>query len=185
MGTREVEKREISEGPAGLEVSGAGLAAALRGNAHSLALAAEAGATGRSEHRRDIDLADILDAIRRDASTIETAEQSPHIVQYDGAAADGLTTVETEPPLAAAPAKPPLQVAASPHGQASATPAHGARPSQLSRIPTVAASLYVKTDATERARRLEEERRRQRNGEKAPEDDEATVSFVVRVSRQG
>ncbi len=175
----EVETRETSEGPAGLEVSGAELEAALRGNAHSRAFAAESGATGRGERRRDIDLADILDAIRRDTSALETAEQSPHIVQDDGlAAGKGSRPSQAQPPLAA-----------SPHGQASAAPAHGAaaivRPSQLSRIPTVAASLYVKTDAAERARRLEEERRRQSSGGKAPADDEATVSFVVRVGQQG
>jgi len=174
-----VETRETSDGPAGLDVSGAELEAALRGNAHSRAVAAEAGVTGRGERRRDIDLADILDAIRRDTSALETAEQSPHIVQNDRLAAEeGLTTVAAEPPLAA-----------SPHGQTSAAPARGAaaivRPSQLSRIPTVAASLHVKTDAAERARRLEEERRRQSSGGKAPADDEATVNFVVRVSQQG
>jgi hypothetical protein len=122
----------------------------------------------------DIELADILDAIRKEASEL-------------GASHEPLRAAERDE--AAAPAGPLLQVAASPNGQASATPANGAaaivRPSQVSRIPTVASSLYVKTDAAERARRLEEERRRQRNGGEAPADDEATVSFVVRVSRQG
>jgi hypothetical protein len=168
-------------------VSGAELEAALRGNAHSRAFAAESGAIGRGERRRDIDLADILEAIRSDASALETAEQSPHIVQ-DRAAAEGLTAVEPEPPSAAFPAKPPPQVAASPRGQASAAPAHGAAAvvghSQLSRIPTVAASRHVKTDAVERARRLQEERRRS-DGGKTPADEEATVTFVVRVGQPG
>jgi hypothetical protein len=115
---------------------------------------------------RDIDLVDILAAIRQQASSLEDTCEPFGAGERDGAAA--------QPREAAA------QMAPSDSASATrASPAAAAR-SQTSRIPTVAASPYVNTEAGERVRRLEEERRRQAGAGHAIEDAEATVSFVVR-----
>lgn len=142
-------KSETARGLEGLEVAGAGPEAAPRSGAGPAVLAAKAGTMGRQGHARDIHLADILAAIRKDAAALETGSRLAHTVQANGSAAKV-----------------------------------GPSRLQVSRIPTVAASAHVRTDAAERARRLQEERRRQRGPGQAAEDTEATVSFVVRSPRQ-
>ena len=138
--------------------------------------------------QREIELADILQAIRVYASA--GGDRQPLAIAVDEALAtqDAPAAVElAQPPLAveAQPEPPPsasmsaVEPAPAPAADAGAAVALAAE--QRPRIPTVAASSHVNTDAAERAKRLEEERRKLRNSDELGFDtEEATVSFIIR-----
>jgi hypothetical protein len=141
--------------------------------------------------RRDIELADILQAIRMDASARDSERPSAIAadeVQEAPDAPDAAANAEPAKPPAALPAQAEMPAnGAAPDAEPTspAAPDTGAavppRAAQGSRIPTVAASAHVNTEAAERAKRLEKERRRLRDADQMIFDaEEATVSFVIR-----
>ena len=143
----------------------------------------------RFVRQREIELADILQAIRVDASA-RYSEQPSAIVAGPGApeAPDPAGGVElAQPPVAAGVQREPPPSASvsaiepTPPPAADAGAAVALAAEQRPRIPTVAASSHVNTDATERAKRLEEERRRLRKADQMSFDtEEAMVSFIIR-----
>ena len=132
--------------------------------------------------RGQIGLADILEKIRKDAA----------------AAPDTTAEAETAVPEPAMeqPGQPPLEeprqdqatalsaTGASPLSQpaADAIPAVAPPAAQRPAIPMVAASSHVNTSAAERVKRLQDERRKLNaaRGISSDDDEEATVSFVIR-----
>ena len=130
-----------------------------------------------------IDLPEILEAIRND----EPAHQEPPPPPEAKPASQKPSTpgdAEADP-LAAA-----IDERASDPASAESVAAKPARPNaQGSRVPIVTASSHVSTDATERMRRLEEEKLRLarkpgRVGELPGEAEEAAVTFVIREEAQ-
>jgi len=138
--------------------------------------------------QREIDLPDILEAIRSDAGAggagsppLASAAESPAYVlhaaeaEFVHAALDAETVAGSEPPPSDDATDRPVSV-----DEAIATPPAPAvlRPA----IPAVAASPPIDTDAAERARRLEEDwQNRPRPGQAdSGEPAEATVTFVIR-----
>ncbi len=136
--------------------------------------------------QRGIELADILQAIRMYASA--GGDRQPLAIAVDEAPApqDAPAGVElAQPPVAVEAQREPPPSASVPAIEPPPAPAADAGAAlaaeQRPRIPTVAASSHVNTDATERARRLEEERRRLRKADQMGFDtEEATVSFIIR-----
>jgi predicted flap endonuclease-1-like 5' DNA nuclease len=130
--------------------------------------------------RGGIELADILQALRMDAATsrdvtagAEPAQPEPTTEQQGESPPEELRG-ELQPPVSSAAGS--MSQPAADAGAAVAPPA-----AQRASIPTVAASPHVNTGANERARRLEEERRRLRiSGEMGLDGEEASVSFVIR-----
>jgi predicted flap endonuclease-1-like 5' DNA nuclease len=126
-----------------------------------------------------IDLPDILERIRSDAAArgdaLPTVSLDTEAVPQPGP--DETEVEEIEPDEPAKP-EPALFTTAT----ADAPPAGAPSPVQRSPIPTVAASSHVNTDAAERAKRLEDDRRRlSESAERGlgPDEAEATVTFVI------
>jgi hypothetical protein len=137
--------------------------------------------------QREIDLPDILEAIRSDAGAggaksppHASAAESPAYVlhaaeaEFVHAVLDAETVAGSEPPSDDA-ADPAVSI-----DEPIATPPASAVPRPV--VPTVAASPPIITDAAERARRLEED---WQNGPRPGQADssesaEATVTFVIR-----
>jgi predicted flap endonuclease-1-like 5' DNA nuclease len=143
--------------------------------------------------QRDIDLKDILDAIRKEASlaggeppVVVANEQVPAGLDAPADAAIGEPRAPVQEPTEPQPAVAELDAEPSPQPPAADSDAEAPpSASQTSRIPTVAASAHVNTEAAERAKRLEEERRRLRDAgqaglQGAVDLDEALVTFVIR-----
>jgi len=145
-----------------------------------------------------IDLPEILEAIRNDEPNHE--EPSPPLKAKPESQEPSRPADADVEPLAAAidervaPLTSPTAVV-SRLEQTDAAPAESvaagpARPNtQSSQDPIVKASSHVRTDATERVRRLEEEKQRLarnlgRVGELPSEAEEAAVSFVIREEAQ-
>lgn len=140
---------------------------------------------------RDIDLPEILEAIRKDEPGHEAASASLAVEHVplqlrESADADAKPlAAPSAPPTPAVPGTEQVEAArAEPiAGQPTASTSHGAR------IPTVTASPHVSTGASERVKRLEEERQRlARNLERADRQatlaEEAAVTFVIREEAQ-
>jgi predicted flap endonuclease-1-like 5' DNA nuclease len=126
-----------------------------------------------------IDLPDILERIRSDAAArgdaLPTVSLDTEAVPQHGP--DEAEVEEIEPEEPAKPEPAPFTTAT-----ADAPPAGAPSPVQRSPIPTVAASSHVNTDAAERAKRLEDDRRRlSESAERGlgPDEAEATVTFVI------
>ncbi len=188
--TREQYERGLAGNPLyrSLCAVNAAIESLRSGNGESTPADHEAADQAGPVRQREIELADILQAIRVDAPAGDDEPSLAIAVDEASAPQDAPAGVElAQPPLAVeAQREPPpslsvpaIEPAPTPVADAGAAVAHAAE--QRPRIPTVAASSHVNTDATERARRLEEERRRLRKADEMGFDtEEATVSFVIR-----